>query len=97
MSWQSDASDYRGKKQKTVAFVCPPNGKKERLWGGSPWYQDDSSVCTAGVHAGKITFATGGKVTIKLGKGLKKYPASAKNGVNSSEYDSAGDGSFRIK
>lgn len=52
------------------------------VYGSGP-YTSDSSICAAAVHAGKLTRA-GGEVTIELSAGLKKYPGSSANGVDTS-------------
>ena len=55
---------------------------------GTGTYTDDSSICTAAVHAGLITLANGGKVTIEIAPGANSYSGTTANGVTSSSYDS---------
>jgi hypothetical protein len=50
------------------------------------FYTDDSSICSAAVHAGKITVAAGGVVEITIQGGLGSYPATTRNGVASDSY-----------
>src|SRR5205085_5886830 len=47
---------------------------------------DDSSVCSAAVHAGSITQKNGGKVTIEIYPGQTSYRSSKRNGVKSLNY-----------
>ena len=64
------------------------------LWGDGT-YTDDSSVCTAGVHAGTISLAAGGTVTIQMVAGLSSYTSAARNGITSRPYGAWG-GAFQI-
>lgn len=49
-------------------------------------YTGDSSVCTAAVHAGLITFTGGGSVTVEIRPGQSIYGSSARNEVSSGAY-----------
>ena len=66
--WFASAKDYRGQNGKRLEFVCPADGKPATIYG-TDVYTDDSSVCTAAVHDGKITTADGGTVTIEIRPG----------------------------
>jgi hypothetical protein len=68
-------------------YNCPPDGDARSLWG-TDIYTSDSSVCTAGVHSGLITFAQGGSVVIENRPGQESYIGSFRNGVTSSSYAS---------
>jgi hypothetical protein len=68
-------------------FICTPGGTAGPLWGTDD-YTSDSSVCTAAVHAGKITFASGGTVTIEHRAGMSTYAGSARHGVTSASWGS---------
>jgi hypothetical protein len=83
ITWSDSATVYRGQNGLHLSFVCPPNGDERRIWGSNP-YTDDSSICTAAVHAGLISFASGGTVSIEIRPGLDAYPGSISNGVTSS-------------
>ncbi len=76
------------------AYSCPANGTP-RLVLGTDVYEDDSYVCTAAVHAGRITLAKGGSVTIEMRPGQDSYTGSTRNGITSQSYRS-GNGSFVI-
>jgi hypothetical protein len=77
-----------------ITVLCPPGGAERVIYGSDP-YTDDSSICTAAVHAGLITFASGGAVTLQPAPGREPYAASARNDVSSREYTSAHPG-FRV-
>jgi hypothetical protein len=91
-TWFTTARDHRGLDGQTFTYNCPGNGIALSVWG-TDVYSDDSSVCTAAVHAGLITRATGGTVTIEIQPGRRRYQGSERRGVNSSDYGNW-DGSF---
>jgi hypothetical protein len=94
VTWGTTATSFRGEVGRRITIVCPPDGKAGRLWGSDP-YTDDSSTCTAAVHAGIISFARGGVVTFEVSKGGSSYDGSERNGVRSQPWD-AWAGSFRF-
>lgn len=59
---------------------CAPNGRFEPVYGSGP-YEVSSSVCTAAVHAGVITQADGGMVTIRAVTDGGPMGADTANGV----------------
>jgi hypothetical protein len=77
-----------------LEYVCPADGKTATIYG-TDVYTDDSSVCTAAVHAGKLTIADGGTVTIEVRPGEASYTSTTRNGVTSTSYG-AWSGSFVI-
>ncbi|MGZ8474813.1 MAG: LCCL domain-containing protein [Candidatus Limnocylindria bacterium] len=77
-----------------VDYVCPPGGTPGSSWG-TDVYTDDSSVCTAAVHAGAITVEEGGIVTIEIRPGQDAYEASERNGIASRAWGLWG-GSFVV-
>ncbi len=83
--WLQTAQNYRGRNGEQFNFTCSPNGQSRFVWG-TDIYSDDSSVCTAAVHAGVITLAQGGQVTIEIRPGQTSYAGSQRNGVTSSSY-----------
>jgi hypothetical protein len=93
-SWRLTAAEYRGQNGTTVTIDCTPDGELGSLWGDNP-YTDDSSICTAGVHAGVITVTDGGEVEIEITPGEESYGDSQSNGVTSRPYGSWG-GSFVV-
>lgn len=85
VTWFSHAVQFRGDTNLRVAYNCPDSGTANTVWG-SDVYTDDSSVCTAGVHAGKITFASGGRVVIEIRPGRNSYDSLTRNGVTTWTY-----------
>jgi hypothetical protein len=66
-------------------FTCPASGTAGSVWG-TDTYTHDSSICTAAVHAGSITLAAGGDVTIRMAAGEASYTGSMRNGITSNDY-----------
>lgn len=92
-TWATQADSWRGQNGRRETLACPPGGPTAgRLWG-TDVYTDDSSICLAAVHAGLITAAAGGTVTIEIRPGQPTYAGSARNGVTSQAYGAWG-GSF---
>lgn len=94
-NWATQADSLRGRNGQRFTYTCPAGGPSSgRLWG-TDVYTDDSSICTAAVHAGLIKIAAGGRVTIEIRPGASSYKASTRNGVVSKSYN-AYPGSFVI-
>jgi len=91
-SWSLTAAEFRGQDGRRLAVTCTPGGTFGSVWGSDP-YTDDSSICTAAVHAGLITPADGGRVVVEVRPGEPAYTGTEANGVTSSDYGSWG-GSF---
>ena len=72
---------------------CPPEAIIGRVWG-TDVYTNDSSVCAAAVHAGRID-RNGGVVTIVGQAGQAQYAGSERNGVRTDGYGAWG-GSFQF-
>jgi hypothetical protein len=94
IDWGYSPGEHRGSTGQRYAYTCPPNGTLGAVWG-TDVYTDDSSLCTAAVHAGLIALAGGGPVTIEIVAGQSAYRGSTRNGVTSRDYGSWG-GSFRF-
>ena len=87
ITWETRADSLGGQNGQQFSLVCPGNGTlSSRVWG-TDVYTDDSSICTAAVHAGLITAGSGGLVVIELRPGLRAYSSSARNGVTSRSYE----------
>lgn len=91
-TWALTPSLHRTAVSGHFTYVCPANGAAGTVWG-SDVYTDDTSICSAAVHAGKITAGDGGVVTIEMRPGQQSYESSERNGVKSTTYGSWG-GSF---
>lgn len=77
-------SDKNGQR---YIYSCPANGTPSRVWG-TDIYSDDSSICTAAVHAKLISFSSGGTVTVEVQRpGPKFLEGSLRNGVRSDEFN----------
>ena len=98
IDWQTSPLDLdlRGMNGERYAFRCPP-GKPQpsRVLGSGP-YTDDSSICTAAVHAGAIHAKDGGDVTIEIRPGQSGYAGSERNYIRSGDYSDRWDGSFVV-
>lgn len=93
--WNTSAGMVRFEAGKTYKFKCPPAGKESSVWG-TDTYTLDSSICTAAVHAGKLTLESGGPVTIELRPGESTYKGSTRNGITTNNYGPYGS-SFVVK
>lgn len=92
IDWSRNVTSLRSQIGQTFSFICPPGGSLNTV-RGSVVYTDDSSVCSAAVHAGKITTANGGEVLLSILPGQPAYPGSTVNGVSTQDHVN-GSGSF---
>ncbi len=94
--WSVNAVEHRAELGEEFTYDCPPadESRIDTVWG-TDVYTDDSSVCTAAVHAGAITVDGGGEVTIEIAPGEDSYESSEQNGIESSSYGPWG-GSFIV-
>jgi hypothetical protein len=85
--WSLNAVEHRSQVGERFTYDCPPadESRTDSVWG-TDVYTDDSSVCTAAVHAGAITVEDGGEVTIEIRPGEESYGASEQNGIESLSY-----------
>ena len=86
-TWGANATSLGGKVGDMLTLACSPGGTAHSVWG-SDIYTADSSICTAAVHSGLITYQQGGTVTIELRPGRTIYGSSERNGVTTSDYGS---------
>jgi hypothetical protein len=63
-----------------LTLICPPEGDARRVWGTGT-YTEDSSICTAAVHAGRISFKAGGTVTVEPTGPQEVFSPSERFGV----------------
>lgn len=85
VEWGTSATVYRGRIGLRVKYDCPINGNGGSVWG-TDIYTDDSSVCSAAVHFGRISAATGGSVVIEIREGRSSYASTSRNGVTTTAY-----------
>jgi hypothetical protein len=83
--WSDTALGVSDRVGERFAFSCPAGGSAGVVWG-TDTYTADSSVCTAAVHAGLISLASGGDVTIEVRAGQDAYTGSQRNGISTSSY-----------
>lgn len=92
-NWNTQANAYERKSGQRFTFYFPAGGTiSSRVWG-TDIYTDDCSIASAAVHAGLITAAKGGTVTIEIRAGQSAYKGSLRNGVQSKDWGAFG-GSF---
>jgi hypothetical protein len=84
-TWEANASSLNGTAGKTFTLKCSPGGTSRAVWG-SDIYTSDSSICTAAVHSGLVTYEQGGTVTIEVRPGRTIYGCSERNGVTTSPF-----------
>ncbi|MGB5723000.1 MAG: LCCL domain-containing protein [Parasphingorhabdus sp.] len=80
------ATRWRGT-GKTLSCTCPANFSVNSPIWGSGIYTDDSFICKAALHAGKIG-RSGGQVSIQMLPGQSSYTGSNRNGVSTLSYGS---------
>ena len=91
--WGLNAAQYRGQNGLRVSLDCTSGNSAVYTVWGTGTYTDDSSVCMAGVHAGRISATEGGTVRIEISAGRESYEGSEANGVTSLSYG-PWDGSY---
>jgi len=80
IAWDTTAGGFKGEPGKTYKFECPPNGTPQGVYG-SDVYTDYSSICTAAVHAGVITLAEGGVITLEYRPGRDIYGTTTRHDI----------------
>jgi hypothetical protein len=93
-AWRRTLTAERGHNGSTHTIECPPDGTLGTVWG-TDVYTDDSSVCSAAVHAGLVTLARGGTVVARITSGRPRYRGTVRHEVTSQDYH-AFDGSFTL-
>lgn len=98
VDWHTSPLDLnlRGFNGDRFRFRCLPGQVVAGQVTGSGPYTDGSSICAAGVHAGVITAAGGGLVTIEVRPGEAHYSATLSHYVQSRSYDGYWSGSFLV-
>ena len=81
-----------------LRVVCPKNcaSDKSQIFGNSI-YTDNSSICKAAIHSGKIKDFEGGIIEIDLEPGKKNYIGATAHNIESLDYPNEWDRSFRVK
>lgn len=94
ITWGDSAASLGLRAGEPASLNCPAGGAAATVYG-TGLYTDDSSICTAAVHAGLVSFERGGGVKVQREPGASTYQSSARNGVTSRDYGNWG-GSFRV-
>jgi hypothetical protein len=80
--WTETAEQYRDWVGARVALNCQAGGPVGPVTG-TDFYTDDSSICSAAVHAGRITLNTGGMAIALIQPGRAAFTGSSRNGLTS--------------
>jgi hypothetical protein len=83
--WTTSGIGFKSEAGQVYEFQCPENGVAGTIWG-SDVYTQDSSICTAAVHAGVISLDSGGVVTVEFRPGRSTYGSTERNGVTSNTF-----------
>jgi hypothetical protein len=75
----------KGNEGASWLMKCPAGCTPKNVWG-TDVYTDDSTLCTAAIHAGAITAAEGGTVLVTWAPSQPTYVASSRNGITTSDY-----------
>ncbi|NCC14423.1 MAG: hypothetical protein EOM32_13740 [Spirochaetia bacterium] len=68
ISWETTAEAYKGRYGQTLTFELPPNGIAKPVYGFGE-FEWDSSIGSAAVQMGLLTYENGGEVTILIKEG----------------------------
>jgi hypothetical protein len=85
IDWETNATGFKNDVGMIYKFQCPESGTEHTIWGNDI-YTTDSSICTAAVHAGVISLAEGGTVTLEYRPGRLTYGSTTRNGIKSSTF-----------
>ena len=85
VTWATTAAEHREAVGRQFTYACPSGGSVSQSWG-TDLYTDDSSICTAAVHAGLVDVESGGTVTIEMRPGEGSYTGSRRNGVSTGHF-----------
>lgn len=89
IGWDTSAGGFTGATGRTHTFRCPAEGTAQPIYG-SDIYTDDSSICTAAVHAGLISLKRGGVVSIEIRPGRATYGSTTRHGIKSINFGQYG-------
>lgn len=93
VTWGMGASKWQGYWGRRETLRCPAGGPVEMAWG-TDVYTDDSSVCSAAVHAGLISVPEGGVVTIEIRPDAGQYGGTTRNGLRTGDWMEPWNGAF---
>ncbi len=93
ITWGTGASKWQGFWGRRETLRCPAGGPLEMAWG-TDIYTDDSSICTAAVHAGLISAQQGGVVTVEIRPDAGQYGGTSRNGMGTGDWMEPWNGAF---
>lgn len=97
LSWSATGTQFRATPaRETLRLYCPPGAASGSIWGSNP-YTDDSSICTAAVHAGLIQAATGGSFGLRTMLGMPSYRGSVRYGLTSRDFGRFAGSMFLVR
>ena len=85
ITWTTGGGRWVGYWGRRESVLCPSGGHIEGAWG-TDIYTDDSSICTAAVHAGLLSRKEGGQVTIEMRPDAGQYVGTVRNGVRTGDW-----------
>lgn len=86
VNWRSGTVDWRGQFGRREALRCPSGGMLQPIFG-TDIYTDDSSVCTAALHAGVLSSReAGGIVAVEIRPDPMQYLGTLQNGITSEDW-----------
>lgn len=99
IGWRDTADGLGVSRQPGLVFEyhCPPNGDLGGTVWGTDVYTDDSAVCVAAVHDGRISSEAGGVVFIRIEGPRDSYAGTERNGVTTSSYGAWGRSYLFVK
>ena len=82
-----------------VKVLCPAfcAEKSESKIYGNEIYSDNSSICRAAIHSGKLIDGEGGRVMLLIGASYTNYESIFKNGIKSNKQSTATNKSFTLE
>ncbi len=84
-NWGTNATSQRTQVGRRFSCNCPANGSIGSVWG-TDIYTDDSSICSAAVHAGLMTRQAGGTVIIEMRAGQPSYASTLRYDIKSTAF-----------
>ena len=96
INWDTIAGSFKGEDGTTYKFRCPKAGTEHTIYG-SDIYGPYSSICTAAVHAGLISLADGGIVTIEYRPSRSIYGSTVRHGIKSETGGGSSSPSFVVR
>ena len=94
--WLENAEEFQGRVGAKMVYHCGPGRGPAMLVWGTDIYSDDSFVCWAAVHAGAMKVGEAASAIIEILPGQARYQGSERNGVNSMDWNTPWEGSFRV-